>query len=90
MRIIAVTFAAHTIMLVLYNITNSWVAQRSPSWPAELQKRSYVMDGLCGEGTTRPCPGPGIPFDRDRGKLLRRSQYPPVVPFDHGRPGPGE
>lgn len=87
MRILAVTFAAHAIVFVLYNIPNSWVAQHSPRWPADLQKRSYLMNGLCGEGTGRPCPGPGIRLERNRGKLLTPSQYPPVVPFDRGRPG---
>lgn len=89
-RILAVTFAAHTIVFVAYNLPNSWVGTHSRPWPADIQKRSYFMDGLCGEGTGRACPGPGIPLDRDRGNLKTPAQYPPVVPFDRGKPGGSE
>jgi hypothetical protein len=87
MRVFAVTFAAHAIVFVLYNLPNAWVAQHSPAWPADIQKRSYFTNGLCGEGTPRTCPGPNVPLERNRGSLLDPSQYAPVVPLDRGAPG---
>lgn len=89
MRILAITFAAHAIVFVLYNIPNSVVATHSPTWPTDLMKRSYFTNGLCGAETPRPCPGPGIRLERNRGELLPASAYPTPVPFDVGKPGPG-
>jgi hypothetical protein len=86
-RILAVTFAAHAALFVFYNLPNSWVATHSRAWPADLQKRSYFLDGICGQGTGRVCPGPGIPLDRDRGRLIDPARYPPPVPIDRGAPG---
>jgi hypothetical protein len=36
----------------------------SSPWPADIQKRSYLTDGICGPGTTYSCPGPAIPVPR--------------------------
>lgn len=81
LRVCAVTFAAHAFVFVFYNIPNSVVAQHSPPWPKDLVERSYFTNGLCGAQTPRPCPGPGIRLERDRGELLDPADHPPPVPF---------
>jgi hypothetical protein len=43
-----------------------WIAlsMYSSSWPDDVTKRSYLMDGVCGPNTDYACPGPGVPIPR--------------------------
>jgi Spirocyclase AveC-like len=34
------------------------------AWPADVVSTSYLVDGICGPGTTYACPGPNIPIPR--------------------------
>jgi hypothetical protein len=97
LRALAVTAAIHVFMFLAYNVPNTFIGQNADEWPADLQKRSYFTNNLCGEGTNRSCPGPGVPHIRDRsaypsadGKsvISQGTELPPVVPFDRGKPGP--
>ena len=63
-RWLAIVAAVHLALVVAYNLPNSWVGAHSRPWPADLQKRSYLTDGVCGAGTNIACPGPGIPLFR--------------------------
>jgi hypothetical protein len=91
MRFLAIAGAVHLILILGYNLPNSWIGAHSRPWPADLQKRSYLTDGVCGAGTTIACPGPGIPLFRGNatahldpnGQLVVPSgtQLPKVVPF---------
>jgi hypothetical protein len=65
LRALAVIAATHVIVTIGYNIPNGWMAVHSPAWPADLQKRSYLTDGICGAGTDRACPGPAVPLIRN-------------------------
>jgi len=67
MRLLAVTFAAHSIVFICYNLPNALVGAHSTEWPSDLRKRSYFTNGICGAGTGPACPGPGVPLDRNRG-----------------------
>lgn len=97
MRIMAVTFAVHALLFALYNVPHMWVGANSAEWPADLQKRSYLLDGLCGEGTDRACPGPGVPntkgndapYMNREGEMVvpAGSERPLSVPLDRGEPG---
>ncbi len=62
-RVMAVTAALQVGMLVTYTIPCIWVGQHSTAWPADLQKRSYFTDGICGDGTDRACPAPNVPIN---------------------------
>ena len=64
LRFLAFLAAVHLALIVAYNIPNSVVGAHSRPWPADLQKRSYLTDGVCGDGTTNACPGPGVPLLR--------------------------
>jgi hypothetical protein len=72
------------LLLGLYNVPTAFIAANSTAWPDDAQKRSYLMDGVCGDGTGRACPGPGVPISRDN------SSVPPprVVPFTSSDSGP--
>ncbi|MHB8691537.1 MAG: spirocyclase AveC family protein [Solirubrobacteraceae bacterium] len=62
LRFFAIAGAMQTLFFLLYNLpVGLLVAPHSAAWPADLQKRSYLTDYLCGAGTDRACPAPGIP-----------------------------
>lgn len=105
LRALAVTAAIHVIMFLGYNLPNSLIGQNSTEWPADLQKRSYFTNYICGDTTNRPCPGPGVSHQRDGssyvgadGRVVQpaSTDEPPghepagIVPFDRGKPGGAE
>jgi hypothetical protein len=101
LRALAIIGGVQAIMLVFYNIPNTWTATRSADWPVDLQKRSYLTDFVCGEGTAQMCPGPAVPQYRNdnqnpnggsahldpNGKLVipPDTKLPSVVPFNTGK-----
>ncbi|WP_205698799.1 spirocyclase AveC family protein [Conexibacter sp. SYSU D00693] len=99
-RALAVTAAVHLGMFLTYNVPNTFIGMNSTPWPEDLQKRSYFTNNLCGEGTDRPCPGPGVPHIRDQsaypnteGTVTPGSKgdpLPAIIPFDRGAPGGSE
>jgi hypothetical protein len=62
LRFLAIYGALSVIVLCAYNIPTAVFAAHSTAWPDDIQKRSYLLDGLCGAGTNRACPGPGVPI----------------------------
>jgi len=88
LRILAVIFAMHLILTLAYNLPNSVVGAHSRPWPADLQKRSYLTDGICGEGTDRMCPGPGVPLPRGNGSAYIDLHGQLVVPNGMTLPEP--
>ncbi|MHB8691216.1 MAG: spirocyclase AveC family protein [Solirubrobacteraceae bacterium] len=93
LRFLALAAAVHLSLFVAYNLPNSWVGMHSRPWPADLQKRSYLTDGLCGAGTQNACPGPGVPLIRGNatahlgpnGQLVVPAdvKLPKLIPFAH-------
>jgi hypothetical protein len=97
-RTFAIIAAVQLAMFVGYNVPNFWVGTHSTAWSTDIQKRSYFTSGICGEGTGRACPGPGVPLVRNNnGNPDKTSAYvgpdgalvippgtkiPAVVPFD--------
>lgn len=100
LRLLAATGATNVGLLIFYSIPVNLVALHSEEWPEDVQKRSYLTDYLCGEGTSRACPSSSLPIFKDGktvtidpdGKLV----YPPgatppaSVPFDRGPLGGAE
>lgn len=98
-RVFAMIAVVQAAML-FYTVPNAWFGMHSTTWPADLQKRSYLTGGLCGDGTDRACPGPGVPLLRNdnahpgrgsahvdpAGRLVipDSSNLRPAVPFDRG------
>jgi hypothetical protein len=55
---------AMTMAFMAYDVPAAVVGLYSSPWPKDITSRSYFLDGLCGPGTNRACPGPAIPVPR--------------------------
>jgi hypothetical protein len=65
-------------LFIMYTVPQtSLFASKSTEWPADLVKRSYMTDGLCGAGTPRACPGPAVPLYRGDGRKQVSVQISP-------------
>ncbi|BDE15513.1 MULTISPECIES: spirocyclase AveC family protein [Mycobacterium] len=64
-RALAVLAGVHVALFLTYNVPNYWIGTHSKEWQRDLLERSYFTDGLCGQGTDRACPGPGVPLSRN-------------------------
>jgi Spirocyclase AveC-like len=92
-RFLAVFAAVSACFLFIYNVPAQWIGMHADPWPEDLQQRSYLTDGLCGDRTDRLCPNPVVPMPTIRsgyinqdGKLVlpKGAELPPVVPFQQG------
>ncbi|MBU4009320.1 MAG: spirocyclase AveC family protein [Proteobacteria bacterium] len=62
-RCLALIGVCQTIFLTCYNIPVALTMGSNPGeWPSDIVSRPYLTDGLCGPGTDRLCPGPGVPL----------------------------
>jgi Spirocyclase AveC-like len=69
LRLLALIAALQVGFFVVYMVpTIAFFASKSTAWPRDLQNRSYLLDGLCGQGTAFACPGPGVPLNRGDGE----------------------
>jgi hypothetical protein len=93
-RFLAVFAACSMFFFVFYNIPAQWFAMHQDPWPADIQKRSYFLMGICGDGTDRLCPDPALPvpgknsgYINPDGKLVLPDgvKLPTIVPFDRGK-----
>jgi hypothetical protein len=83
---------------VLVNVPYFWMSNHMSTYPADIQKRTYLTDGMCGEGTDTACFGPGVPTPRGSGSarvapdgtlsVPKGTVLPKVVPIDRGPLGP--
>jgi len=64
-RALAVLAGVHVALFLTYNVPNYWIGTHSKEWQRDLVDRSYLTDGLCGQGTDRACPGAGVPLSRN-------------------------
>ena len=62
-RLMAIVGFMYTMIIGLYWLPywTIWGAHSS-NFPMDIQKRSYLMNGLCGPGTDRACPDPNVPL----------------------------
>ncbi|GAA3207442.1 spirocyclase AveC family protein [Actinocorallia longicatena] len=93
-RFLAVFAACSVFFFVFYNLPAQWFAMHTDPWPADIQKRSYFMMGICGDGTGRLCPDPSLPISGNdvatitpdgRVVLPPGRELPKIIPFDKGR-----
>lgn len=61
LRILATVGIMHAAMFACYTMPNLMFGMNARDWPTDVQKRSYLTDYICGDGTDRACPGPSIP-----------------------------
>ena len=90
-RFLAIYGAVSACFFVIYNVPAQWIGMRSDPWPADHMKRSYLIGGICGEGTDKPCPDPHLPIPTKRSGYINTDGQlvlpdgvvvPPVVPFE--------
>jgi hypothetical protein len=97
-RALAAVALVQIIMFAFYNVPNSMIALNADPWPKDLQKRSYFLNNVCGDGTNRLCPGDGVGHHQDRSAYVgadgqvvvpQGSHFHDrrIVPFDRGDPG---
>jgi hypothetical protein len=91
LRFLAITAMSHFAIGVTYNLPQAFVGARSHEWPADVQKRSYLTNHICGAGTDRACPGNAVPLLRPgsagmdpEGRLVvpAGSTVPEPIPFE--------
>jgi hypothetical protein len=74
LRFLALAGACQLIFFAAAGAPHMLVGAHSGDWPADLQSRSYFLDGLCGQGTGRDCPGregkPPVPLKDGHGGLF--------------------
>jgi hypothetical protein len=65
LRVLAMVGCMYSMIVVVYWLPYwaIWDAHDS-TFPRDVQRRSYLIDGICGPGTQRACPGPNIPLFR--------------------------
>jgi hypothetical protein len=68
LRFFAILGIINVIYLGLYNIPMQWFGVRTSAPVPDVLNRSYIMDGICGPGTTYACPGPDVPIPRPNSK----------------------
>jgi hypothetical protein len=62
-RFLAVLGVCNVLYLATYNLPLAiFTHMDTGSWPAEVQSHSYFTDHLCGDQTTRACPGSSSPL----------------------------
>lgn len=90
-RFLAIFFTVGATFFVLYMIPAQWLGTHADPWPEDIQKRSYFMSGICGEGTDKACPHPNLPivtkhsgYINTEGKLILPEGFemPRVVPLE--------
>lgn len=93
-RFLAIFAGVSSCFFIFYNVPAQWIGMHSDPWPEDHQKRSYLIGGICGEGTDKPCPNPDLPIPTKHSGYINTDgelvlpdgvQVPPIIPFE--RPG---
>ncbi|MEU5880521.1 spirocyclase AveC family protein [Spirillospora sp. NPDC047279] len=93
-RFLAIFAASSALFFVFYNVPVQWFAMNADPWPEDIQKRSYFMSGICGDGTGRLCPDPALPIPGPGSATIGPDgevvppdgrDLPTIVPFEKGR-----
>lgn len=95
LRFFGILAAIQLIFFAGYHLPMAVVALRPTEWPADIQKRSYFTQHVCGAGTQNACSAPNVPIGRQKsinvspsGEIVEPGDYqaPQVIPFDVPRP----
>jgi hypothetical protein len=70
-RFLALFGAANAIMLSYVLPATIIIGSHPSGWSKDTQQRSYLLDGVCGDGTDRLCPRAGLPNPRGNDSIPR-------------------
>lgn len=91
-RLLAIIGWTQVLYLATYATPLNIINLHAGPWPEDVQKRSYLTNGLCGPGTSYACPGASIPLNRPdsvhvspSGELVRSGEDGRYRPLDTGR-----
>jgi hypothetical protein len=98
LRFLALGGFISVTMMLFVNVPFFWQASHMSTYPEDIQKRSYLTQGMCGEDTNLACFGPAVPNPRGNesarvnpeGELYvpPGTELPAPVPIDRGPLGP--
>jgi len=92
-RFLAIFAAVSACFFIFYNLPAQWLAMHADPWPEDVQKRSYLTDGICGGDRDTPCPNPVLPIPTKHSGYINTdgvlvlpagAQLPAPVPFAGG------
>ncbi|AIJ21310.1 spirocyclase AveC family protein [Amycolatopsis methanolica] len=66
-RLLALCGVMNLIMFVLFTLPWQWFGLHTDDYPQGILDRSYMTNGMCGQGSEYACPGPDIPVVRGPG-----------------------
>ncbi len=90
-RFLAIFAYVSASFFFFYMAPAQWFSMHADPWPEDVQKRSYFVGGICGEGTGKVCPHPLLPIptkksgyvDKDGRFILPEGvEMPKIVPFE--------
>jgi hypothetical protein len=70
LRFFALLGVCNVIFLGLYNVPMQWFGVRTTAPVEDILDRSYIMNGVCGQGTSFACPGADIPIPRPGSQVV--------------------
>jgi uncharacterized membrane protein YhaH (DUF805 family) len=73
LRFLALLAVAQGIYFFCYNIWAYQIGVHQQTWPKAVQQRSYFLNGACGTGTNKLCPGPAVPNIRPNSAYITPS-----------------
>lgn len=89
LRFLAIVGFYNLAFLCLYNVPAMMYGLKAGEWPQDIQKRSYLTNGLCGGDTGLACPGPSVPVPRTGRGIHLDPEGKLVVPPGADLPGAG-
>ena len=80
LKLLAIIGFTHVVGMVGYNIPMQWFGTHSDSFPKGY--KSWMLNGMCGQGTPYECGGPEVPINRPKSKAFPPGSIYPAP--EHG------
>lgn len=87
-RFLALVGALNVVFLLGYSVLIQFWQLHPGRWPQSVQQRSYLMNGICGQGTSVACPSPSLPSPRGNRSIHVSPDGRLVVPAGDRAPSP--